>query len=120
MTLTKRPEKTSFGFVSIQLRTAADTLDISKEDRTSNFYRQLATCLERDIYNIDIAAKHLLKLVKHDKFEKSLPDLTDEQIRIVGARYNRGTGLSLERIKRNTSYGDFILRFRPRFKRLMK
>lgn len=120
MTLTNRPEKTSFGFVSIQLRTAADTLEISPKDRTSKFYRQLATCLERDIYNIDIVAKHLLKLVKHDGYERSLPNLTDEQIRIVGARYNRGTGLSLARIRQNTSYGDFILKFRPRFEKLMK
>lgn len=33
-----------------------------------------------------------------------------EHVRIVGARYNRGLGLSLEAIRKNTSYGDFIVK----------
>jgi hypothetical protein len=42
-----------------------------------------------------------------------------EQVRIVGARYNRGIGLPLDDIKKNTSYGDFIVKFWPRFTRLL-
>ena len=39
---------------------------------------------------------------------------------VVGARYNRGMGLSLEQIRKNTSYGNFIVKFWPRFTMLLK
>jgi hypothetical protein len=55
-------------------------------------------------------AQHLRQLVDHDGFTASLPVLTEDQVRIVGARYNRGTGRTLEQIRANTSYGDFILK----------
>ena len=48
--------------------------------------------------------------------KKNPPLLSEDNIRIVGA--NRGMGLSLDQIKKNTSYGDFIVKFMPRFKNL--
>lgn len=72
--------------------------------------RELANCLQHDVFNIQLVAKHLYQLAEKDNFQSSLPHLTKEQIRIVGARYNRGISLALEEIKKDTSYGDFIVK----------
>jgi hypothetical protein len=53
-----------------------------------------------------LAARHLKQLIDHDKLEQPL---SMDDIRIVGARYNRGMRLSLEQIKQNLSYGNFIV-----------
>jgi len=45
-------------------------------------------------------ARHFRQLVDHDKLPSPL---SMDQVRIVGARYNRGIWLSLEQIKTNTS-----------------
>lgn len=120
LTITRNPIKTSFGAVSIQLRTAAETMGLDPRELTIEQLSQLACCLQTDIFNIHIVAQHLRQLINRDGFEKELPFLTEEQIRIVGARYNRGIGLSLEEILKNTSYGDFIVNFWPRFKKLIQ
>lgn len=120
LTTTKEPAKTSFGAVSIQLRVAAETLGIDIQQLSNDQLRNLASCLQKDSINIQIVARHLLDLVVYDRFERLLPALTPEQIRIVGARYNRGTAHSLEQLKKNTSYGDFIVKNWPRFQRLMR
>lgn len=119
MTVTSHPAKTSFGAVSIQLRTAAETMELEPSEMTTEQLRELALSLERDVYNIQIVARHLRLLIDHDKLQKNPPLLSEDNIRIVGARYNRGMGLSLEQIKKNTSYGDFIVKFMPRFKNLL-
>ena len=108
--LTSPPTKTSFGAVSMQLRTAANTLGLNPADMSTTDLRNLSNCLQRDTFNINLVARHLRQLIDHDGFDKSLPALTKEQIKIVGARYNRGIGLSIDEIKRNTSYGDFIVK----------
>jgi hypothetical protein len=119
LTLTSPPTKTSFGAVSMQLRTAAETLGLDSNKMGTSQLRELAICLQKDIFNIDIVGKHLLQLIKRDGFQSDLPNLSQEQIKIVGARYNRGIGLSIEKIKKDTSYGDFIIKFWPRFVRLL-
>jgi len=43
-----------------------------------------------------------------------------EEARIIGARYNRGVGLTLEQIRKNTSYGNFIVKFWDRFSQLIQ
>ena len=48
------------------------------------------------------------------------PMLSVEAVKIAGARYNRGVELSLDKIKQNTSYGNFIVRFWPRFSKLLR
>lgn len=108
--IAKHPNKTSFGAVSIQLLAAAKTLGLNADDLSENELRQLAICLQSDVYNIEVCARHLRQLIDHDGLQKHPPNLTMDQVRVVGARYNRGTGPSLQSIKRNTSYGDFIVR----------
>lgn len=117
LTITNRPERTSFGSVSIQVRTAAKTLGLDMDEMTTAQVRMLAHCLEGDIYNIEIVANHLRQLADHDNFS---PPLNTEQVRIIGARYNRGIELSLESIKRNTSYGDFIVNHWQHFGQLVR
>lgn len=120
LTILNHPAKTSFGSVSMQLRTAAATLGFNADQMSTEELRTLANNLEKDTYNIEIAAAHLRQLVERDNNQVNLPYLSEEQIRIVGARYNRGMGLSLEKIKMNTSYGDFIVKNWQRFSGLIQ
>ncbi|WP_122339713.1 hypothetical protein [Pseudomonas caricapapayae] len=113
--VTVPPAKTSFGWVSIQLRTAARTLGLNPDDMNTDQLRGLANCLERDVYNINVVAKHLRMLADHDLFDS----IGMDEVRIIGARYNRGMDLSLEEIKRDTRYGNFIVNSWQRFSRLM-
>ncbi len=117
LTITKNPSKTSFGSVSIQLRTAAQTLGMDPSEMSSAQLSGLANCLQRDVFNIDTVASHLRQLADHDGFSSPL---TREQVRIIGARYNRGIGLTLDQIKKNTSYGNFIINHWQRFSRLIQ
>jgi len=119
LTITTHPAKTSFGSVSIQLRTAAQTLGLSPSEMSTAQLRNLAHCLQKDVFNIDIVARHLRTLIDHDGMQKNPPLMTMEQVKIVGARYNRGIGLSLDQIKKNTSYGNFIVKFWSRFTNLL-
>lgn len=70
---------------------------------------ELASCLQKDVFNIRIVARHVRQLIDHDRLQTVPPALTMDQVRIVGARYNRGIGLSLEQIRKNTSHGNFIV-----------
>ncbi|HEF5871571.1 TPA: hypothetical protein SAY52_002170 [Burkholderia cenocepacia] len=117
LTLTRHPTMTSFGPVSMQLRTAAQTLGMDPSQMSASQFRNLAHCLQRDVFNIDVVARHLSQLAKSDGFQYPF---SMDQIRIVGARYNRGSGLSLEQIRQNTSYGNFIVTHWSRFARLMQ
>lgn len=77
--------------------------------------RSLSHCLERDVYNIALTAKHLRMLADHDHFVS----IGLEEARVIGARYNRGVELSLDKIMQNTRYGDFIVKNWLRFTQLM-
>lgn len=120
LTITKEPSMTSFGAVSMQLRTAARTMGLDIQSMTDEDVRGLAGCLEKDSFNLRLVAKHLSDLARHDFPKADTENLTPEQIKVIGARYNRGIGLSLESIKKNTSYGDFILKIWPRLTALLK
>ena len=120
LTITKHPSKTSFGSVSIQLSTAARTLGLDASTLTTSELRELSSCLEKDVYNIKIVAMHLRELIDHDGLQKNPPQLDFDAVRIVGARYNRGIEPALEKIKENTSYGDFIVANWTRFSNLLK
>jgi hypothetical protein len=117
LAVTNQPEKTSFGSVSMQVRTAARTIGLDISNMTSAQMRMLSHCLEGDVYNIDVVATHLRQLAEYDNFP---PPLNIEQVRIIGARYNRGIELSIESIKKNTSYGDFIVKHWQRFSQLVR
>jgi hypothetical protein len=119
LTVAKRPSMTSFGSVSVQLRTAAKTMGLDVTSMSTSDLRKLATCLEKDIFNIQLAAKPVREIIDHDKLQKFPPFLTMDDVRVIGARYNRGLGVTLEQIKQNTSYGDFLVRQWGRFSRLV-
>lgn len=120
LTITKHPAKTSFGSVSMQIRTAVDTMGRDLDNMSSTQLRNLAICLQKDVFNIEIVARHLRKIIDHDGLQKNPPSLTMDTVKIVGARYNRGMGLSLDQIKQNTSYGNFIVKFWQRFTNLLR
>lgn len=120
LTITNAPAKTSFGSISIQLRSAARTLGLNPAEMSTTQLRGLASCLQKDVFNIEVVARHLRKLIDHDGLQKNPPLLSIDQVRIVGARYNRGIELSLDEIGKNMSYGDFIVKFWPRFTALLQ
>ena len=119
MTMTHTPGRTSFGAVSMQLRTAAQTLGMNPATTTQEQLRTLAQCLEQDVFNIDVVGRHLRQLIDHDGLQPGRPALSIPAIRVLGARYNRGMGLTLKQIGTNTSYGDFIVRNLGRFASLL-
>jgi hypothetical protein len=116
LTVTSPPAKTSFGFVSMQLRTAAKTMGLNADKMSTSELRSLSRCLEKDAYNITLAAMHLRQLADYDKLPSRL---SMNDVRIIGARYNRGTNPSLESIKKDTRYGDFIVKNWQHFTRLV-
>jgi hypothetical protein len=119
MTITRNPNRTSFGAVSMQLGTAAHAMGLDIKNMSSQQVRGLANCLQKDVFNIELVARHLRQLIDQDKLQKNPPSLDFEAVKIAGARYNRGMGLSLAQIKENTSYGNFIVKFWPRFSGLI-
>ncbi|MDM3095310.1 hypothetical protein OGV98_21655 [Citrobacter sp. Cf136] len=83
---------TSVGSVAIQLGVAARTMGI-RPDLLSSFEQfQLSQCLLNDRFNVRVVAFHLRDLIHYDYPDiGDTTNLTDEQIIVVGSRYNRGT-----------------------------
>lgn len=116
LTVTKKPELTSFGDVSIQLRRAAEAANLDIAKLNTEQKNELIECLSDEDVNIAFVARHLSQLKNVDK----VCFVEDEEIRILGTRYNRGPHLSLEQIKNNTSYGDFILKIKTNLQGLLE
>jgi hypothetical protein len=114
----KQPEATSFGDVQIQLRRAAEAVGFEWSTMSAAQRDELLSCLGDEVGNLDIVAKHLVQLKNIDFPRRGT--IGDDEIRIIGARYNRGPHLSLEQIRKNTSYGDFILRFKAHLLTLLQ
>lgn len=116
LTITKVPEQTSLGDVSMQLRRAAETLGPSWSSLSDEDKNKIVQCLLKEPCNVGVVGRHLSQLKLID-----FPDggVESEIIRITGSRYNRGPDLSLEKIRMNTSYGDFILKIQPRLTGLL-
>jgi hypothetical protein len=94
----------------MQLPTADETLRLDTSKYTQADWAKLAGQLQQDSYNIETVAKHVRQLLAHDKLGRSLPSMSEYEVKIVGARYNRGVSASLDNIEKHTSYGDFIVR----------
>ena len=120
LTVTKKPELTSFGDVSIQIRRAAETLGMNSSNLTSQQQDLIMDMLKNDQTNLGIVGKHLSELKNIDFSEKGITEIGDEEIRVIGARYNRGPDLSLDKIKENTSYGNLIIKIKDRVSNLLK
>lgn len=108
MTITKDPNLTSFGNISIQVRRTAEELGYDVKNMSSDERSALIASLKNPIQNIYIAAKHLSTLRKIDFASKPTTQLTADDIKVIATRYNRGPDLSLEQIKKNLSYGNSL------------
>ncbi|EPM2892795.1 hypothetical protein ACVCH5_001124 [Escherichia coli] len=82
--------KTSFGSMGIQIRTAAITLGLDPSELTTRNQLELATCLMEDDFTFQIAATHLRDLALFDYPSSATLYMTNEQYIMVGIRYNRG------------------------------
>lgn len=107
--LNPRRDLTSFGNLSVQLRRASESLNYGESERlTENQRRMILSSLQNPSENIFVAAKHLSDLRDVDFKGTSASKLTRGQIEIIGARYNRGSELSLPQIAKDLSYGKDI------------
>lgn len=125
LTITKDPDRTSFGSVSIQLRVAAETMGLDIRRLKFN-EKKLARALSNDAYNLHVVARHVFDLIRYDYPNIDTANLSDEQIVVVGSRYNRGKARKLEEIinslkaapgdptREYSEYGRTILRRRSR------
>ncbi|EIQ4080308.1 hypothetical protein LU513_005148, partial [Escherichia coli] len=82
--------KTSFGSMGIQIRTAAITLGLDPSELTTRNQLELATCLMEDDFTFQIAATYLRDLVLFDYPSSATLYMTNEQYIMAGIRYNRG------------------------------
>ncbi|EIZ0227884.1 hypothetical protein MO084_002378, partial [Escherichia coli] len=82
--------KTSFGSMGIQIRTAAITLGLDPSELTTRNQLELATCLMEDDFTFKIAATHLRDLALFDYPSSATLYMTNEQYIMAGIRYNRG------------------------------
>ncbi|AFK62754.1 hypothetical protein TKWG_13140 [Advenella kashmirensis WT001] len=128
----KPPEQTSFGPISIQLRVVIKELGLNANTLSTAEAHQLITCLETDVYNLQLVAKHLQSLIRYDYPSSNSANLTDEQYIVVGSRYNRGIERKLSDItdsiksspgapnRKYSEYGRVMLRRREHIIGLMK
>lgn len=119
LTITKKPALTSFGAVSMQLRTAAATLGMDPNSMSDAQLLSVGRMLERDASNLALAAKHLHDLALHDYPGLNTKVLTDDQIVTIGTRWNRGTGETLANLK-DRSNGKVVLREWKHMQELLK
>jgi hypothetical protein len=98
LTISKPPGETSFGAVSIQMRAAVRELGLDADTLTYSDELRLVSCLETDVFNLEIVARHLQGLVQHDYPGADGANLSEEQFIVAGARYNRGVERKLSDI----------------------
>lgn len=92
-----------------QVRRAWESLGYEESEVTSKLKNEIIKSIKDSVENIYISAKHISDLRDMQYPEKLADDFSEEEIRILATRYNRGLDLSLDKIKENTLYGDRIL-----------
>lgn len=117
--LSKPAVETSFGAVQMQIRRAAEELGYDPAALTSEQMGYIIKSLEDPQQNLLLVASHLDRLRNIDSPGKTAELLEDDDLRVLGARYNRGPDLPLAKILENTSYGDAILAKRERLEGLL-
>jgi hypothetical protein len=120
LTITKPPDETSFGNISIQVRRAAEALGYDPNKLTGEQQSMLVSSLKNSRENIFIAAKHLADLRDVDFRGKGAASMVQEDIQVTATRFNRGPDLSLDSIKKNMSYGRSILKRAAQISGLLK
>jgi hypothetical protein len=125
------PMTTSEGAIKIQLRNALSVIGYKGPPLTHSQQRDLTSCLETDVFNIDVVAKFLRQMILLDYPRANTRALTDEQFIVAGCRYNRGTARKLSDFvssiaaPKNTparewsSYGRAMISHRDEVKRLL-
>ncbi|APR81934.1 Hypothetical protein A7982_07283 [Minicystis rosea] len=116
-TITNDPALTSAGDVSIQVRRAAESMGLDPNNLGYSDRLAIMNTLKNDQANLQIVGDHLRDLADVDF--KGQP-IGDEEMRVIGARYNRGPHLTLDQIKKNTSYGDLIVKQKEKLKKLLE
>lgn len=106
MTITKNPDSTSFGNVSMQVRRAAETVGLDDEGLNNKDRDEIIENLKDPITNIFIAAKHLEDLKNIDYSGINISELSDHDIKIIATRFNRGPDMTKEQIEQNLIYGE--------------
>lgn len=106
LTITKNPDLTSFGHVSMQVRRAAETLGLDSEKLSSKEKDEIIALLKDPVSNIYLAAKHLEDLKNIDYADIPSKDLTEADIKSIATRFNRGPDLTKEEIDGNLIYGE--------------
>ncbi|AFZ26635.1 hypothetical protein Cylst_4557 [Cylindrospermum stagnale PCC 7417] len=109
LTINKKPELTSFGNLSTQVRRAAETLGYEPEKLSNEQERMIIDSLKDPKQGIFIAVGHLAELRDIDFPGKGAAQMTLDDIKVTATRYNRGSHLSIEQIKRNLIYGEAII-----------
>lgn len=109
-TITKKPELTSFGNLSLQVRRVAEMYGYDPDNLTSDQAKEIINDLKDPVKSTYIAAAHLSDLKDIDYADVPPEDMDDNMIRDVATRYNRGPDLSLDEIHKNTSYGNSIFK----------
>jgi outer membrane protein OmpA-like peptidoglycan-associated protein len=115
--------ETSFGAVSVQLRRAAEELGYDPTKMNSMQINFLIRSLEDPQQNLFIVASHLHRLRDIDFPGKPAGLLTDDELKIIGARYNRGPELSLEALRstgKKLSHGEDIVKKKSLLQDLIK
>ena len=90
--------KTSFGYVSMQVRRAAETFGYDMDKLGGQNINDLITSLKNPVQNLFMAAAHLAYLRDIDYKGVNANSMTDQQISITAERYNRGPDIKIDRI----------------------
>ena len=102
--------KTSFGYLSMQVRVATETLRYNNSKLGLHQIDETIKSLEDPVQQIFISAIHLSHLRDIDFKGVSAIEMTDAQISITVERYNRGGAISMSSIINNPNgYGARIL-----------
>ena len=119
----KKKEKVSFGPVAIQIARAAEELGYDSDNLLPIQMSLIIDSLRDPQQNLFIVASHLHRCKNMESPGKPPELLTADDIRIIGARYNRGVDISLNAILnlgKKTEYGDDLVKKQWRIKKLLK
>ncbi|SFU49025.1 hypothetical protein [Butyrivibrio sp. INlla21] len=110
LTITKKPEQTSFGNLSLQVRRVAEMYGYDPNELSPEQEKEIINDLKDPVKSTYVAAAHLRDLKNVDYAEVASCDMDDNMIRDVATRYNRGPDIPLDKIHQNTSYGNTIFK----------
>ncbi len=105
----KDANKTSFGYLSMQIGVAAEVLGISPDEVDEDTAAEIIEALKDPKFSIFIAAKHLAGLKEIDFPNTSSDELSIDDIATIASRYNIGGAASYDRAAKH-SYGRAVKR----------